>query len=1098
MAKFYSSIYKTLSALKISQRKTYIKNSMLGIKLLTVLLFFIPLASNAQSINWLGNLGWGSTAYDVSQDGSVVVGTSSLVEGYYYVHAFRWTDASGMQDLGTLDNFKTSFARAVSGDGSIVVGAVIDTGGGYGSRAFIWTASTGMQYLIADEYYGSQALDISADGNVVIGYMTLKINNNLITHPFRWTASGGVEDLYPLIGSAGPNGISDDGSVMVGDSSVYFAFRFDGKNLETKTLSGYVAGAKAVSGNGLVTVGELNSSGQISLFTWDSVMTNRGYIGFGGQVEKVSYDGSAVVGTLNLLTYYPPGYYRAFRWTKNSGIENLNTTYASILSTGTILNFANSITGDNRYIVGGAVNGATGIAEAYILDTQIPLKITQPTNTDKFIAGEHTTIKWSNATSGHNLKIEYSVNDGNSYSLITTVPADAGQYDWKIPLNTLSTKVRIRLTDMNYSSNSVESQKFRIKPYVLTRIDADSNYYEFRKNRDQWGFSNTEEDMWPQTWWQQFIYSEKDPFTNKQYSQTQCNGIFKYTPRFVFPDWISWVNSFGVSECYANQQTGIYWPSAILRWWTCITIDSLTWHNWKGSCFGIAAASALEFSWKDEFHSIFQNFPQLTPPIVITSEDGVKRVVNELFTHQYGNPTKIKRGTYDPTPKQTIDDIKNMLWLDNADVMTLSLWNNGPGGGGHTVLAYGLEQDTINSNIYYIKIYDNSNPNSNNPITIDIAANNGNGTWNTPDWPGWGGTKWLLLEVPTSSYLQNASLSKISKSPFALDNSTLEVFNPSSNSIKIIDASNNETGFSNSIILNHIPGSRPLIVTNGSEGPPYAYSLPKDNYSIILNDFTEDTVKALFSTGNKSFMYERYGTYNEQFDNLYFDGGLEVSNNNSETKATTLLNLISEGTQEKLFIASSIDLNVYSSVKIENPDSNTIKITSTFLDDNYDIELNYVTAEKLDRFIAKDIWLPANASETFIPEWTDLLSYDLKVLIDFDNDGIADDSLYLQNQFTDVKDHGSLLSPTEFNLAQNYPNPFNPATTIQYSIPKASNVEVKVYDVLGNEVATLVDEYKESGRYEVNFDASKLSSGIYFYKLQAGSFVETKKMILLK
>jgi hypothetical protein len=90
------------------------------------------------------------------------------------------------------------------------------------------------------------------------------------------------------------------------------------------------------------------------------------------------------------------------------------------------------------------------------------------------------------------------------------------------------------------------------------------------------------------------------------------------------------------------------------------------------------------------------------------------------------------------------------------------------------------------------------------------------------------------------------------------------------------------------------------------------------------------------------------------------------------------------------------------------------------------------------------------------------------------------------------------VSPEEFSLEQNYPNPFNPSTSIQYRVSSTSNVSLKVYDVLGNEVATLVNEEKPAGSYEVKFDASGLSSGIYFYKLQSGSFVETKKMLLLK
>lgn len=97
---------------------------------------------------------------------------------------------------------------------------------------------------------------------------------------------------------------------------------------------------------------------------------------------------------------------------------------------------------------------------------------------------------------------------------------------------------------------------------------------------------------------------------------------------------------------------------------------------------------------------------------------------------------------------------------------------------------------------------------------------------------------------------------------------------------------------------------------------------------------------------------------------------------------------------------------------------------------------------------------------------------------------------------TDVKEDKYL--PGEFSLLQNYPNPFNPSTRIQYQVSSILHVTLKVYDVLGNEVATIVDEYREVGSYEAEFDAVNLSSGLYFYQLKAGSFVETKKMILLK
>jgi len=111
-----------------------------------------------------------------------------------------------------------------------------------------------------------------------------------------------------------------------------------------------------------------------------------------------------------------------------------------------------------------------------------------------------------------------------------------------------------------------------------------------------------------------------------------------------------------------------------------------------------------------------------------------------------------------------------------------------------------------------------------------------------------------------------------------------------------------------------------------------------------------------------------------------------------------------------------------------------------------------------------------------------------------------------------VEEENTLKSPIVFALFQNYPNPFNPSTTIKYTIPnvtlsassraesrdEGSRVQLRIYDVLGNEVTTLVDEYKPAGSYEVNFDAKSLSSGVYFYKLQAGGFIEIKKMTLLK
>ena len=102
-----------------------------------------------------------------------------------------------------------------------------------------------------------------------------------------------------------------------------------------------------------------------------------------------------------------------------------------------------------------------------------------------------------------------------------------------------------------------------------------------------------------------------------------------------------------------------------------------------------------------------------------------------------------------------------------------------------------------------------------------------------------------------------------------------------------------------------------------------------------------------------------------------------------------------------------------------------------------------------------------------------------------------------------VENEDDLGTPKEFSLSQNYPNPFNPSTKIKYTIPSVGIslmkfIQLKVFDVLGNEVATLVNEERPAGSYEVALNAEGLTSGVYFFKLQVGSFVETKKMILLR
>ena len=153
------------------------------------------------------------------------------------------------------------------------------------------------------------------------------------------------------------------------------------------------------------------------------------------------------------------------------------------------------------------------------------------------------------------------------------------------------------------------------------------------------------------------------------------------------------------------------------------------------------------------------------------------------------------------------------------------------------------------------------------------------------------------------------------------------------------------------------------------------------------------------------------------------------------------------------------------------------------------------------------------------PEWTDVVTISFHIVDPNGSPklswlttspfwGIYDaDNLTLwqigefQNFTTSIETVSDL--PKNYELLQNYPNPFNPSTKIRFSVPFVRNslmnsVQLKVYDILGNEVATLVNEEKEAGNYEVEFSSANLASGIYIYRLQASEFSDTKKMILLR
>ena len=184
--------------------------------------------------------------------------------------------------------------------------------------------------------------------------------------------------------------------------------------------------------------------------------------------------------------------------------------------------------------------------------------------------------------------------------------------------------------------------------------------------------------------------------------------------------------------------------------------------------------------------------------------------------------------------------------------------------------------------------------------------------------------------------------------------------------------------------------------------------------------------------------------------------------------------------------------------------------------------LGYYDSAKVTKIFNGQIWLNIDLTSdnngTLVQKgpdsWTDLVTLNFTSSQVSSNSALSWDSespywnVYDQDNTTSwetgsfgnitLAGEGKGLNSTTYNLSQNYPNPFNPTTMIQYNVPQRSTVNLIVYNIIGEAVRVLAEGEKEAGSYSINFKAEGLPSGVYLYRLQAGSFVQTKKMILLK
>jgi hypothetical protein len=199
-------------------------------------------------------------------------------------------------------------------------------------------------------------------------------------------------------------------------------------------------------------------------------------------------------------------------------------------------------------------------------------------------------------------------------------------------------------------------------------------------------------------------------------------------------------------------------------------------------------------------------------------------------------------------------------------------------------------------------------------------------------------------------------------------------------------------------------------------------------------------------------------------------------------------------TAQNGFILGASNQGVYRSPDYGATWSKTMNINAEIAQFSFDNSTPYLF---ISRTLRADYYSSANKGESWelFDSQMQNFAYDFAILQNKIFTGKTDGLYYRELNPTSINDE---VKPESFTLLQNYPNPFNPSTTIRYKLQANSFVSLKIYDILGSEILTLVNEEKTAGEYDVEFNASSFSSGIYYYRLIAGSFIKTLKTLLLK
>jgi len=763
---------------------------------------------------------------------------------------------------------------------------------------------------------------------------------------------------------------------------------------------------------------------------------------------------------------------------------------------------------NNKWLAGNfhVLNGGVGrLNENAITFTNVP------DEGQYYYTGDTFSVQWDAGRKIKEVDLLYSLNGSSWNPVEEGLKADTFHYQYTIP-DKINQQIQLRIRDAHNTSVRDTSGFFKVLNldairYHLRQSQPDGGYKLFDPLVHGWSIRNQEQYMWLDEDWEDITYP----------SALQLPPLSAVPDDF--PSWDHLVQAFGEDEVTTT------WPllgtvpkvAAISMW------RILKRNGFMGVCHGFAVTSLLAFSDGIEgleplgIHSDEETLYDISP------DWDVRNAINITWTKQFGKNHLVGQlinsvsGIILKGPTETLEEVKNMLERTSSSDYHRHLILIPPDdvSRAHTILAYRAEESNVYPDVWDIYVHDSNQPWND---TLKVQVNTATDYWwyATPanidgqivpviNYSGEGGLflgdrvdayltqSKFLKEVPNSQEQPHSPAEQLA------DHGYMYTLFSADTEIRFQDHTGNESSYEALTVNSGIPGTLPITPAVGGEHPPIGYLLPDNEYLIDLEFMSGNDI---FAAVNETTMYQYASADSTALgvtDRLRYGNSVTVlGNDDGSPRSFNMAVMQDYETENQMYHIMGASVAENDSVRFSLSDDSHLVLENYGSPSTIDIELREAYGNERAYFLYEGFELSGSTAYKLQANWEDVAHDDLTILIDSDMNGSYNESVALQNVATSSGQSSPTGLPDYYMLAQNYPNPFNPSTTIRFSLPSEGNVHLAVYDVLGRNVATLVNESKSAGYHEIVFDAGRLASGVYLYQLRAGDFVETKQLMLLK